>query len=173
MKIMVFLHGTAIMHRRALGRTREERVRQVLHDDESVKDFGSYVPVDGAVQKLQAWSRQGADIIYLSSQQAAADLEKDRLVLQTHRFPEGPVFYRQAGEAYADIAERILPDILIEDDCESIGGQAEMTSPHLSPALRSRIKCIVVKEFGGIDHLPEDISGLLLPLAAARSVGAV
>lgn len=30
MKIMVFLHGTIIMHRGAVGRTRDERVRQVL-----------------------------------------------------------------------------------------------------------------------------------------------
>lgn len=45
MKIMVFLHGTAIMHKNALGRTREERVKQVLDGDESLYDFASYVPV--------------------------------------------------------------------------------------------------------------------------------
>lgn len=54
MKIMVFLHGTAIMHKNAVGRMREERVKQVLgRRDESLYDFASYVPVDNAVRKLQ------------------------------------------------------------------------------------------------------------------------
>jgi len=52
MKIMVFLHGTVIMHRNAAGRSREERVRQVLDGDESLYDFASYFPVDNAVAKL-------------------------------------------------------------------------------------------------------------------------
>ncbi len=171
MKIMVFLHGTAIMHRNALGRPREERVRQVLAEDESVKDFASYVPVDGAVRKLETWTRQGADIVYLSSQVTAADVAKDRLVLRSHGFPEGPVLYREAGEQYADVAARILPDILIEDDCESIGGEREMTHPQLGPALKSRIKSIVVREFGGIDHLPDDLSDLSLWTPAKRRDG--
>lgn len=34
MKIMVFLHGTAIMHRNTAGRAREERVKQVLDGDD-------------------------------------------------------------------------------------------------------------------------------------------
>lgn len=38
MKIMVFLHGTAIMHPGAAGRTREERVKQVLDRDASLYD---------------------------------------------------------------------------------------------------------------------------------------
>lgn len=54
MKIMVFLHGTALMHPIGMGRTREERVRHVLDGDA--------------------------------------------------------------------VAERVLPDVLIECDCESIGG---------------------------------------------------
>jgi hypothetical protein len=64
-KIMVFLHGTAIMHRNAVGRTREERVGQVQSGEASVRDFASYVPVGHAVSKLQAWKAQGAEIIYL------------------------------------------------------------------------------------------------------------
>ena len=33
MKILVFLHGTLIMHKNGEGKTREERVRQVLDKD--------------------------------------------------------------------------------------------------------------------------------------------
>lgn len=53
-----------------------------------------------------------------------------------------------------------LPDILIEDDCESIGGEKEMICPHLKPEIRKKIKCITVKEFGGINHLPDKIEEL-------------
>ena len=53
-----------------------------------------------------------------------------------------------------------MPDVLVEDDCESIGGEVEMTYPHIRPELKPRIKSVVVREFGGIDHLPDDISAL-------------
>ncbi len=166
MKIMVFLHGTSIMHRAALGKTREERVQQVIAGAESVRDFASSIPVDGAVQKLDAWRQQGAEMVYLSSHTHEADVKKDRAVLQRYGFPAGPIYYRQNGEQYADVAAAVLPDVLIEDDCESIGGEPEMTYPHLDPEVRPRIKSIVVKEFQGIDHLPDDLHLLMDPLIA-------
>jgi len=54
-----------------------------------------------------------------------------------------------------------MPDILIEDDCESIGGKNEMTITHINPKLKTKIKSITIKEFEGIDHLPDKISELL------------
>jgi hypothetical protein len=161
MKIMVFLHGTAIMHRSALGRSREERVKQVLDRDESLCSFESYVPVENAVQKLQAWKEQDAEIVYLSCHGKVEDVEKDKSVLRTHGFPEGEVLFRQGVERYSDVAERALPDVLIEDDCLSIGGEKEMTYPHLRPEAKAAIKSIVVREFGGIDHLPDRIAALV------------
>jgi len=158
MKIMIFLHGTTVMHRNALGHTREERVRQVLEGDASIFDFAAYVPVGGAVQKLQAWKEQGAEIAYLSSNTEVEELEKDTRVLAVHGFPVGPLLFRQGYETYRDEAERILPDILIEDDCESIGGEVQMTYTHIRQELKSRIRHIVVREFDGIDHLPDPIS---------------
>ena len=68
--------------------------------------------------------------------------------------------FRRDGESYKDIAERIIPDILIEDDCESIGGEKEMTITFVIPEIRQRIKSIVVKEFQGIDYLPDDVKFL-------------
>lgn len=160
MKIMVFLHGTAIMHRSALGQAREKRVRQVLERDESVHDYASYVPVGNAVQKLQAWRENGAEIHYLSSHIKTENIEKDKLVLRKFGFPEGPIHFRRSGEEYKDIVESVLPNVLIEDDCESIGGEIEMTYPHIRPDLKPVIKSIIVKEFGGIDHLPDNLSDL-------------
>ena len=86
---------------------------------------------------------------------------KDLSVLEKHGFPLGRVLAREAGETYGDIAEREMPDVLIEDSCESIGGAAEMTSSQIGPDPRSRIKVIVVPEFGGIDHLPDSLEALL------------
>lgn len=160
MKIMVFLHGTAIMHQNALGRTREERVWQVLEGDESLYDFASYVPIGNVVRKLQTWRRQGAEIVYLSAHKKVEEVEKDTAVLRNYGFPDGQVYFRHGGERYNDVAANVLPDVLIEDDCESIGGEKEMTYPQLKPELQVRIKSIVVKEFGGLDHLPDDVSAL-------------
>ena len=160
MKILVFLHGTLIMHKNGDGKTREERVRQVLDKDLSVFDYISYVPVGNAVKKLKFWQTQGAEILYLSSHETAEDVEKDKSVLEKYKFPKGQIFYRQNGESYKDIAEKITPDILIEDDCESIGGTKEMTITFVRPEIKKMIKSVVVKEFGGIDHLPDSIKDL-------------
>jgi len=51
---------------------------------------------------------------------------------------------------------------LIEDDCESIGGMEEMTIINIKPDLKKKIKSVVVKEFEGIDHLPDDLKNLRL-----------
>lgn len=161
MKILVFLHGTLIMHKNAEGETREERVKQVMNGDASVHDYASYIPVRNAVEKLKSWQLQGAEIIYLSSHESAEDVEKDKLVLDKYDFPKGHVFYCQNGESYKDIAEKIIPDVLIEDDCESIGGEKEMTITLVKPEIKQKIKSIVVKEFSGIDDLPDDLKLLL------------
>jgi hypothetical protein len=60
------------------------------------------------------------------------------------------------------VVERIrpLPNVIVEDDCESIGVAIEMVYPRLKPELKDRTKSIVVREFGGIDHLPDTISEL-------------
>jgi hypothetical protein len=167
MKILIFLHGTTIMHASAAKVSREERVKQVKNKlkhlfDRSVHDYASYIPVGNAVHKLKQWQSQGAKIIYLSSHEKLEDVNKDKIVLDKYSFPKGEVLWRQGNEQYRNIAEKIRPDILIEDDCESIGGAKEMTITFVDPEIRKLIKSISVKEFGGIDHLPDDINELLL-----------
>ena len=161
MKILVFLHGTTIMHESAVGHTREEIVKQVKDKEKSVHDYKSYVPVGDAVKKLHNWKKDGTEILYLSSHETMEDVEKDKFVLKKYEFPNGQVIFRQADEQYKNIAERIMPDVLIEDDCESIGGKDEMAITHVKPEIKKKIKSIVVKEFGGIDHLPDKISALI------------
>lgn len=160
MKLLIFLHGTTIMHRSAIGHTREERVRQVRAKEASVHDYASYVPVDNAVSKLRRWSEQGAELVYLSPHKRQEDVDKDQAVLSAYGFPAGAIVFRQPREGYQDVAERVLPDVLIEDDCESIGGAREMTYPHVRPEMQASVTSIVVKEFEGIDHLPDDLAAL-------------
>jgi hypothetical protein len=161
-RLLVFLHGTAIMHPGGVGRTREERVAQVRDEtDPALRDYAAYVPVDGSVAKLRRWRDEGARIDYLSSHRNPEDVAKDVLVLQTYGFPKGRVLAREPGETYGDVAGRALPDVLIEDDCESIDGAGEITYPQIRPDLRARITSIVVPEFGGIDHLPDSLDALL------------
>ena len=162
-KILIFLHGTSIMHRNAKGLAREESIRQVMEGDESINDYASYIPVGNAVEKLHRWKGQGARICYLSSHKNADNVERDKFVLKKYAFPDGQIFYRRNIEEYKDVVERIrpLPDVIIEDDCESIGGKVEMVYPNLRQELKSKIKSIVVKEFGGIDYLPDRISELM------------
>lgn len=145
MKFLVFLHGTVIMHK----------------DKDSVLDYANYVPVGNAAEKLKHWQDQGAEIIYLSSHENRKNLEKDKFVLERFDFPKGEIYWRKNGESYTDIAEQIMPNILIEDDCKSIGGEKEMTYTNIKPELKTKIKQIVVKEFEGIDHLPNNIEELI------------
>lgn len=144
------------MHPSGLGRTREERVAQVRTGTEpALHDYAAYVPIAGAVSKLGRWHEAGARIAYLSSHRTAEDVAKDAVVLRKHGFPPGRVLARERGESYGEVVGRELPDVLIEDDCESIG-KGEIAYPQVRSDLGARIKSIVVPEFGGIDHLPDD-----------------
>ena len=158
MNTAIFLHGTTIMHKSGYGHTSKERIEQVLNEDKFVCDFISYIPIDNAVRKLQEWKKQGAKIMYLSSHKINEDVEKDKLVLKKYNFPKGQIFHCKENEDWQDIIKKIKPDVIIEDNCESIGGIAEMTYPNLSSKLKENIKSVVVEEFTGIDHLPDEIS---------------
>lgn len=136
MKILIFLHGTIIMHKNGLDKSREERVKQVLSDDNSIHDFLNYIPIGKSYEKLKIWVKQEVEIFYLSSNQLLDDINKDLFVLRKYEFPKGKLLYRKNGQSYKDIAEEIIPDILIEDNCESIGGTAEMVYPNMSSLIK-------------------------------------
>ncbi|MBI5356478.1 hypothetical protein HZB78_02595 [Candidatus Collierbacteria bacterium] len=182
MKILVFTEGTILTFKISKGLNREEIVEQsriegirreeaalrfeskndVPVEPKSVHDYSNYIPVGNAVKKLTSWKKQGATICYLSSRRIKPEIEAIKSVLIKYNFPDSNnLYFRQQGENYKDVAEKIMPDILIEDDCESIGGEAEMTYPHVKPELRSKIKSVVIKEFSGIDNLSNNVNELL------------
>ena len=72
-------------------------------------------------------------------------------------FTEGTILMHESGRGHSR-EERVRQ--VVEDDCESIGEVPEMTVTHVRPEIRRKIKSITVEEFGGIDHLPDDVSRL-------------
>jgi len=154
---MIFTEGTLTMPSIGMNVSSKERVKQVQDGLPEVDNFETYIPVGNAVNKLKAWQKQGLEICYLTSRKLPEEVAMVRKTLKKYDFPDGEVFFRNSNEQYKDVAERVLPDILIEDDCESIGGEIEMTYPHISPELKKKIKSITVREFGGIDHLPDKL----------------
>lgn len=157
MKIMIFTEGTILMARSATGHSREEIVGQVKNEEASVKEYGNYISIKGAADKIKRWVNQGAEIVYLTSRREIREIEEIKEVLRRNMFPVGTLEYRKGSEEYKDVAERVMPDILVEDDCESIGGESEMTYPDISETKKKKIKSVVVQEFGGVDHLPDNI----------------
>src|SRR5262249_3611841 len=143
-----------------LGQTREERVRQSQDREPSVLDYSAYVPIGDAPMKLRTWRALGGDILYLSSHRRPERVAADQAVLSRYGFPAGPLLFRAGDETYADVAARTAPDVLIEDDCESIGGAAQMVFACAPTEPETAVTAIVVREFGGIDALPDDLAAL-------------
>jgi hypothetical protein len=153
-RVLVFLCGTALMHGGAAGLSRDERVVQARAGaDPSLRDYGAYVPTEGAIEKLRGWSDQGAQITYFSYHREAADVAAAESVVLTCGFPSGSVLYRGEGESCGDVVERVAPDILIE-------GDRATAYDELEPARREQVVSIVVPEFGGLGHLPARVSSL-------------
>ena len=163
MKILVFTEGTILMHSSLEGLTREQRVEESKNRVRPLPSdfFKNEIPNGNAVKKLQTWKDQGAEIFYLTSRTIPEQIGDIKNVLRKYSFPDSHnLFFRQKGEEYKDVAERLIPDILIENDCESIGGEKEMTYPHIKPKLKKKIRAIIVEEFSGVGHLPDSLPKL-------------
>ena len=74
---------------------------------------------------------------------------------------------RRNGESYSDIAVGAKPDVIVEDDCESIGGAREMIYPNLPESAKQLIASVIVKEFEGVDGLPDNPE-LLVPIRVLK-----
>lgn len=160
MKILIFTEGTILRHT-SRANTREDLVAESKADLDFILDYKNYQPIGDARNKIASWSSQGAEIFYLSSRKLDEEIQDIRNVLTRFGFPKTEnLLFRSDRETYAQVAERLIPDILIEDDCESIGGSEEMTYTNIRSELKEKIKSIAVKEFGGIDFLPDDLSKL-------------
>ena len=141
MKILIFIEGTILKH----------------VSDEKLKDYSSYIPIENAVKKIEAWMENGAEISYLTARVKFMEIKQIKDVLKNFDFPGDMVHARQEDETYKQVVMIVKPDILIEDDCASIGSKNIILSKLNS---ESGIHSIVVPEFGGIDHLPDNLEEL-------------
>jgi hypothetical protein len=160
MKLLIFTEGTILMHKNAAGHTREEIIQQVKSKESSVHDFNSYIPIGKAPEKLWNWKKNRVEIIYLTSRRTTEQIKAIQNVLDKYHFPKGKLVFRKENEEYKDVVERVVPNVLIDDDCESIGGTGEMTMTFVKTQLKKKIKSITVKEFMGIDEVELDEKAL-------------
>ena len=126
----------------------------------SLYNHNKYIPIGNAVETINSWNQQGANIFYYTSRkkQEAEDIAQ---LLREYGFEGASLLVREPKESYKDIVEAIKPDVLVEDDCKSIGGSWQMCINKVEPKIKEKIKSIVVAEFKGIDHLPVDLDELL------------
>lgn len=160
MRVLVFTEGTILYHKAAQNQTRDTIVQQVKHKHPSIYEFSSYLPIGEAPRKLTEWNKQGHQILYLTSRTKPIEIQAIKDVLSKHHFPEGNLLHRCLDENYAQVVARNLPDIIIEDDCESIGGLPITVYAELDPDLIPRVRSILVKEFAGIDPLPDILTDI-------------
>jgi len=125
----------------------------------SLYNHNAYIPIGNAVARIESWQQQGATIIYCTArkERQADDIAA---LLKRYGFPGAFLAAREPKESYKNIVETIQPDILIEDDCKSIGGAWQMCITKVEPEIKENIISIIVPEFKGIDNLPTDIEHL-------------
>jgi hypothetical protein len=157
---MVFTEGTILYHTAAQNQTRDTIVQQVKDKHPSIYDFTSYLPIGESPKKLAEWDNQGHQILYMTSRTKPNEIQAIRDVLAKQYFPEGALLHRSSDENYAQVVARNLPDVIIEDDCESIGDLSMTVYAELDSNLKAKITSILVREFAGIDHLPDVLTDI-------------
>ncbi|SDM68878.1 hypothetical protein [Acetanaerobacterium elongatum] len=143
-KVLIFTEGTVLGPRNALEHFSVSR----------------YVPIGCCVSLIRLWQEQGADIQYITSRKSRKAVQGVQALLERYGFAGSRLYFRARGQQYHELVEQIRPDVLIEDDCRSIGGENQMCVTHVAPEIRQTIHSISVPEFQGIDHLPESLMEL-------------
>lgn len=137
-KIMIFVEGTIL----------KPKYNNIL----SRISMTTYIPINNAIETLKKWQEEGYEVIYLTSLKGRRAMKMAQH-LDELGFTGSMVGYRQKNQDYATLIKEELPDILIEDNCSSIGGEENMCYNLLSEKLKKEIKHIVVEEFKGIDNV--------------------
>jgi len=137
-KIMIFAEGTILKPKR--------------NNFFSRINLNTYVPIKNAREIIKSWQEIGYEIIYITSRKGNNAM-KMAILLDELSFVGSMVGYRQKGQSYATLIKEEQPDILIEDNCKSIGGEKHMCINQLDEELKKKIKSIVVNEFEGIDDV--------------------
>lgn len=143
--IMIFAEGTILKPKSVMGQC----------------DLKTYIPIGNSIDLIKGWQQQGAEIIYCTSRRKQQVREMADLLAQ-YGFPGTKLYYRSVKQQYKDVVEEALPNILIEDNCRSIGGSQQMCICNVQPQIKDSIKSVPVEEFKGIDHLPRNFSDIFI-----------
>lgn len=138
-KIMIFTEGTIL------------KPKYVNNTLSRINVMG-YVPIKNSIEKLKRWQEEGYEVIYITSLKGRKAMKMAQK-LDELGFIGSMVGYRQKNQDYTTLIKEELPDILIEDNCRSVGGEKNMCYTQLTDELKNSIKHIVVEEFEGIDDV--------------------
>ena len=116
-----------------------------------------YAPIKNCISKINKWEKQGFQVVYLTSRKDYSSALEIKNILTQFKFPGSYLYYRTDKEKYKDVVEKLKPVILIEDNCRSIGGKWQMAITFVDHKIKEKIKSIVVREFHGIDELPDNL----------------
>lgn len=142
MKIMIFIEGTTFY------------TKPVLF---LFSKYG-YKPIVNAVEVINSLHGKGHDI-FLCSYVRRNRYNFIKSVIDFYGIDYTEILCRDKCEGYSDIVERVCPDVLIEDDCKSIGGVKKCCINGVREYIRANIKSIIVPEFSGIDDVMIEIDG--------------
>ena len=115
-----------------------------------------YKPIGKAVKIINDLYEQGNEI-YLCSYVRTYRHRFIESIMNYYGVHYTAILCRDKNEEYSNLVEQLIPDILIEDDCKSIGGEKEWCITKVNNNIKKKIKSIIVKEFEGIDALENNI----------------
>ena len=136
MRIMIFIEGTTFYTRPFLF---------------LFTKYG-YKPIGNAVNTVNALYDAGHQI-YLCSYVRKLRYSFIKSIVDFYGMNYTEILCRGKSEKYSEIVERLKPDILIEDDCKSIGGLKECCITDVKEEIKKDIQSIIVPEFAGIDNI--------------------
>lgn len=139
MRIMIFIEGTTFYTKFPLY----------------LFTKNGYKPIGNAVNTVNALYDKGHSV-YLCSYVRESRYKFIKSVIDFYGMKYTEILCRKKGEQYSEIVERIKPDILIEDDCASIGGLKNCCITNVKDEIKLKIKSVIVPEFGGIDNIKID-----------------
>ncbi len=133
-KLMIFIEGTAF----------HTKLQSVFFTSKA------YTPIGNSIDKINEWY-DNYEVILCTFRRHNLRLIRKALEFYGVRYHR--LEYRRKQESYAEVVVRVKPDLLIEDNCASIGGVKEMCITNVPDEIKSTIQSIVVEEFQGIDGI--------------------
>lgn len=136
MRIMIFIEGTTFYTKSSLF---------------LFSKYG-YKPIGNAVEIVNTLYGKGYEI-YLCSYVRRARYNFIKSIVDFYGMKYTEILCRNKGETYSEIVEQLNPNILIEDDCKSIGGLKACCITDVKDEIKKDIQSIIVPEFAGIDNI--------------------